>query len=199
MSGPDDWGVADGWWGTDGQWRSVAPETLSVLRAAQGADEHPDGPPAGPPMWFVRPGEDHALWSPATLELEDGTSLPVHERLPPDLPLGAHRLHPTTKARRPSCSSSPHDRHGGPARGGGRHSSTPQPVPRQLGHGDLADLATLARWTADAGGSLLAHNPLGAPLPGPHVQVSPYYASTRRFWSPLHLRIEGRARRAVAG
>ena len=45
-------------------------------------------------------------------------------------------------------------------------------------------------WTARGGGSLLAHNPLGAPLPTDHQQPSPYYASTRRFWSPLYLRVE---------
>ena len=56
--------------------------------------------------------------------------------------------------------------------------------------GDLRDLGDLARWTAEGGGSLLAHNPLGAPLPTARQQPSPYYASTRRFWSPLYLRIE---------
>lgn len=190
MSGPDDWGVADGWWGTDGHWRSVPPEALAVLRTAQGADDHPDGPPPEPPMWFVRPGEDHGLWSPATLELEDGTSLRIHDRLPLDLPLGAHRLHPDDDGPTTELFVVPARSPRLPRSWGWSAQLYAARSRGSWGHGDLADLADLARWTAAGGGSLLAHNPLGAPLPGPHVQVSPYYASTRRFWSPLYLRIE---------
>jgi len=36
----------------------------------------------------------------------------------------------------------------------------------------------------------MAVSPLGAPNPGPHPEPSPYYPSTRRFGSPLHLRVE---------
>lgn len=188
MSGHDDWGVAPGWWATDGTWRPVDPDTAAALRRAQGADEHPGGPPATP-IWFVRHGESAALWSPATIELEDGTTLAATE-LPPDLPLGAHRLHPDDGGPTTALFVVP-GRAPRPRRGWGWSTQLYATRSRNSwGHGDLADLAALARWTREVGGSLLAHNPLGAPLPTTTQQPSPYYASTRRFWSPLYLRVE---------
>ena len=188
MSGHDEWGVAPGWWATDGTWRPVDADTAAALRRAQGADDHPEGPPATP-VWFVRHGESTALWSPATIELEDGTTLAAAE-LPPDLPLGAHRLHPDDGGPTTALFVVP-ARAPRPARGWGWSTQLYATRSRHSwGHGDLADLAELARWTRDGGGSLLAHNPLGAPLPTTSQQPSPYYASTRRFWSPLYLRVE---------
>lgn len=198
MTRHDDWGVADGWWATDGTWREVDPDTRTMLHSAQGAADHPDGPPEGPPLWFVRPGEHHRLWSPGTLTLDDGTDLDRIEELPPDLPLGSHRLSPAdggpvtrifvVPARAPR-----------PTRGWGwsvqLYSTTSA---QSWGQGDLGDLADLAGWTAAGGGTLLAHNPLGAPLPTPHQQPSPYYAATRRFWSPLYLRVEAVSEAAAA-
>lgn len=188
MTDHDDWGVAPGWWATDGTWRPVDPDTEQALRRAQGADAHPEGPPATP-TWFVRSGETAALWSPATVELEDGTAFGATE-LPPDLPLGAHRLHPDDGGPTTALFVVP-ARAPRPSRGWGWSTQLYATRSRHSwGHGDLADLAELARWTRDGGGSLLAHNPLGAPLPTAAQQPSPYYASTRRFWSPLYLRVE---------
>ena len=45
-------------------------------------------------MWFVRHGTGPTINRPAELVLEDGTRLKAVERLPPDLPLGYHDLHP---------------------------------------------------------------------------------------------------------
>ena len=59
------------------------------------------------------------------------------------------------------------------------------------GHGDLHDLAELARWSArDLGADFVQCNPLHAAEPLPPVSASPYLAMTRRFISPLYLRIE---------
>jgi 4-alpha-glucanotransferase len=186
----DDWGVADGWWATDGTWRDVDPRTRTVLHTAQGADGHPDGPPPGPPMWFVTHGEAPELWSPATVALDGGGEVEVDRHLPHDLPLGVHQLQPadggpaTTlfvlAARAPR-----------PRRGWGWSAQLYSARSGDSwGHGDLADLADLARWASDGGAELLAHNPLGAALPTAHQQPSPYYASSRRFLSPLYLRVE---------
>jgi len=190
MIGRDDWGVADGWWGTDGRWNQVDPDTRAALRRAQGADEHPDGPPNDTPIWFIRPGETPELWSPAVVAMESGESIEAHEQLPGDLPIGSHQLRPLDGGPVTQLFVVPR-RAPRPARGWGW--STQLYATRSAaswGHGDLVDLAALARWSGDGGAELLAHNPLGATLPLAHQQPSPYYASSRRFWSPLYLRVE---------
>lgn len=187
MTRHDDWGLADGWWATDGTWHEPSPRTRDTLHRALGAS---GAAPSTPPTWFVVRGERHRLWSPAQVVLEDGTTVTGVHDLPPDLPLGAHRLVPDDGGPTTSLFVVP-PRAPRPPRGWGwstqlyaTRSST------SWGHGDLADLAELARWSSASGASVCAHNPLGAPLPTDHVQVSPYFASTRRFWSPLYLCVE---------
>lgn len=141
-------------------------------------------------MWFVTQGESPELWSPATLTLDGGATLEVGRRLPDDLPLGAHLLQPddggpaTTLFTLAPRAPRPRRGWGWSAQLYAARSSD------SWGHGDLADLAALARWACDGGAELVAHNPLGAALPTTHQQPSPYYASSRRFLSPLYLRVE---------
>ena len=62
---------------------------------------------------------------------------------------------------------------------------------RSWGHGDLADLADLASWSArDLGAGFVLINPLHAAEPLPPISPSPYLPMTRRYVSPLYLRIE---------
>jgi len=62
---------------------------------------------------------------------------------------------------------------------------------RSWGHGDLHDLAELAVWSArELGAGFLLINPLHAAEPLPPVSPSPYLPMSRRFTSPLYLRIE---------
>jgi 4-alpha-glucanotransferase len=62
---------------------------------------------------------------------------------------------------------------------------------RSWGHGDLRDLADLASWSArDLGAGFVLINPLHAAEPKPPVSESPYLPMTRRYVSPLYLRIE---------
>jgi 4-alpha-glucanotransferase len=59
------------------------------------------------------------------------------------------------------------------------------------GHGDLHDLADLVTWSAQQlGAGFLLINPLHAAEPRPPVSASPYLPMTRRYVSPLYLRIE---------
>jgi 4-alpha-glucanotransferase len=59
------------------------------------------------------------------------------------------------------------------------------------GHGDLRDLADLAGWSArDLGAGFVLVNPLHAAEPLPPVSPSPYLPMTRRYVSPLYLRVE---------
>jgi len=59
------------------------------------------------------------------------------------------------------------------------------------GHGDLRDLADFAAWSArDLGAGFTLINPLHAAEPSPPVSTSPYLPMSRRWVSPLYLRIE---------
>jgi 4-alpha-glucanotransferase len=59
------------------------------------------------------------------------------------------------------------------------------------GHGDLRDLAELARWSgAELGAGFILVNPLHAAEPRPPISPSPYLPMTRLFTSPLYLRVE---------
>jgi len=59
------------------------------------------------------------------------------------------------------------------------------------GHGDLRDLADLAAWSGRAqGAAFVLINPLHAAEPAPPVSPSPYLPMSRRFLSPLYLRVE---------
>jgi 4-alpha-glucanotransferase len=58
------------------------------------------------------------------------------------------------------------------------------------GHGDLRDLADFATWSArDLGAGFVLINPLHAAEPLPPVSPSPYLPMSRRWVSPLYLRI----------
>ncbi len=62
---------------------------------------------------------------------------------------------------------------------------------RSWGHGDLRDLAELAAWSArELGAGFIQVNPLHAAAPAPPVGDSPYLPMTRRYISPLYIRIE---------
>ncbi|HEY0936980.1 MAG TPA: 4-alpha-glucanotransferase [Trebonia sp.] len=59
------------------------------------------------------------------------------------------------------------------------------------GHGDLHDLAELAAWSArELGAGFVLINPLHAAEPLPPLSNSPYLPMSRRWVSPLYLRIE---------
>jgi 4-alpha-glucanotransferase len=59
------------------------------------------------------------------------------------------------------------------------------------GHGDLHDLAVLAKWSAsELGAGFVLINPLHAVEPLPPISPSPYLPMTRLFTSPLYLRVE---------
>lgn len=181
----DAWGITDGYHDIDGVWHATSPETREALRSAMG------DPDPGPPRWFVDQGAPETLWGPADLVLEDGTELVANDRLPEDLPLGWHRLHP---------------RDGGPATelvvvaprcpAPGRRRGVAV-LTHQLWSegsweaGDLTDVATLAQRLRAAGGDTVLLGPLHARLPGSQADPSPYSPSTRRWWDPLLARPGG--------
>jgi hypothetical protein len=73
--------------------------------------------------------------------------------------------------------------------GAGRFSST-RAVAAQLGHRRSRRSALARTLGARAGAGIALINPLAAPAPTLPQQPSPYFPSSRRFRSPLYLRIE---------
>ncbi|WP_170323980.1 4-alpha-glucanotransferase [Cryptosporangium phraense] len=57
------------------------------------------------------------------------------------------------------------------------------------GIGDYGDLRDLVRWSGELGAGAVVCNPLHAPSPVLPLENSPYYPSSRRFRSPLYLRV----------
>lgn len=124
--------------------------------------------------------------------------------LPGGLPLGWHEAHARCPSNTARCSVVVTPRYLGAALGP-RHGAYAPPdrvwgFMTQLysvrsreswGHGDLHDLAELARWSADfLGAGFILINPVHAPAPVVPLESSPYLPVTRRFVSPLYLRVE---------
>ncbi|MGH2402101.1 MAG: 4-alpha-glucanotransferase, partial [Candidatus Limnocylindria bacterium] len=129
------------------------------------------------------------------LVLEDGTNLGRRTSVPADAPYGYHRILRDDGTEQHLIS--------GPGRcwlpvdlrtWGWVVQLAATRSAGSWGIGDLVDLADLARLSAGAGAGFLAVGPLTAPNPGPDPDPSPYYPSTRRFGSPLHVAVD-----AIAG
>ena len=174
-----------------------------------------------PPVLVVRQGAPAVLplravdGTPVALELEDGTRRalavagPVLDRsadlvhrdvpLPGDLPLGWH----TVSAAGATCVLVV-----APAR-----IALPEGLSRTWGWmvqlyalrsagswavGDYADLRTVVARTREQGGGVVLANPLHAETPVPPLNPSPYSPSSRRFRSPVWLRVEDVPEHAAA-
>jgi 4-alpha-glucanotransferase len=185
----DGWGIDDGWTDTDGRWHPAPPETIDAFRATMTPSVRV---PAGRPVWVVRPGTAEPLLSRCHLRLEDGTDVGDLDALPADLPLGLHWLTPldggpvTTVIASPGRCHLPAD-----LRSWGAVMQVP--TTRSAGGwgiGDLADVRRIATWLDELGADVLGLSPLHAPTPVLPIQPSPYYPSSRRWKSPLLIRVD---------
>jgi 4-alpha-glucanotransferase len=150
----------------------------------------PEGP--GPaPNWVVRAGERVTLDDDAELELEDGGTLRVSGVLPPRLPLGYHRLHLRRSDRTVRLIVVPRRCPPAPRAWGVAVQLATLRSAGSWGIGDLADLATFARWARGLGAGFVMVGPLHAAAPGVPQEPSPYAPTTRRFRNPLYLRPPG--------
>lgn len=186
----DRWGIDRGYRDTLGRWRETPEATLRALLTAMGA-----GPTADEPkrVQVLHAGQTMPLPAPTELILEDGTAIRAETALPPDLPVGYHELRRADGRHPVRLIVSPGRCH----------------LPRRLqiwgwtvqlyslrstmswGIGDLADLRRLARWSAEKlGAGVVLVNPMHAVTPIIPQQPSPYYPGSRRYRSPLYLRIE---------
>jgi len=182
----DAWGIDDGWTDTEERWQPASPATIDAIRSAMG------DPAEGRPAWVVRPGADWPLLGRCHLRLEDGSDVGDVDRLPRDLPLGIHDLAPLDGGPVMSLVVSPGRCHLPPGlRSWGVAAQVPTTRSRQSwGIGDLADVRALARWLAALGADVLALSPLHAPTPVHPIASSPYYPSSRRWRSPLLIRVD---------
>ncbi|MFI6578014.1 4-alpha-glucanotransferase [Nocardiopsis sp. NPDC050513] len=198
----EQYGVATAYEDWRGRRVPVSPDTIRHVLAALGVDpEHPV--PATrrsplPPAVVVREGKAPDLVLPegarSTVETGDGSLLPFD----PGLPLGVHTLRVED--------------------GGAEHDAPLLVVPDRIepsalrgnrrlwglmaqvysvrsraswGTGDLRDLAELADWGArDLGADFVLVNPMHASEPVGRVEPSPYLPVSRRYASPLYVRVE---------
>ncbi|MDI3315618.1 MAG: 4-alpha-glucanotransferase [Mycobacterium sp.] len=118
--------------------------------------------------------------------------------LPPDLPLGYHRVHlrsgedenSTLLIVTPSWLGLPERLAARRAWGLAAQIYSVRSR-RSWGVGDLTDLTDLAVWSASRhGAGYLLVNPLHAAAPTTPMEPSPYLPTSRRFMNPLYLRVE---------
>ncbi|HYT39530.1 MAG TPA: 4-alpha-glucanotransferase, partial [Acidimicrobiia bacterium] len=200
-----DWGISEGYHDVAGRWCDVPAETLAAIRDAMGVPapvDDGDGPappgtsPHDDPVVAFRPGRAPAgvtAGGPWELHTEDGAVVAVGAGadLPPDLPLGYHRLRRAADGVERLLIVSPGRCHLPPdLRTWGWAAQLYATRSRQSwGMGDLADLRRLADWSRRLGAGICLLNPLHATVPD-FPQASPYYPSSRCFRNPLYLRIE---------
>ena len=186
MSSAADLVITD-WTDAWGERRRVSAETRAYLAAALGDSSGGAVSPLDP-VRLVGGGDP--LDPRGELTLEDGTELGALDRLPADLPLGYHRLaadagEQLLVAAPPHCHLPEELRTWGWAVQLATTRSR-----RSWGIGDLDDLRELAAWSGGDGAGMLQVSPLGAPTPRAQPEPSPYFPSTRRFRSLLHLAVE---------
>ena len=143
-------------------------------------------------MLVVTGGETANLPGRWLLGTEDGGEVAVDDVLPPDVPLGYHRLrreddgHTMRLIVAPfACHLPPEERTWGWAVQLYAARSR-----ASWGMGDLGDLARLGAWSAAQGAAMAMVNPLHAALPTAPQQASPYSPSSRSYRNPLYLRVE---------
>jgi len=183
------WGVETSWHDVAGRPHEVPAETLEAILDVLGGAGGDTPSPGGGPLVVTRGAA--AEVPSGVLALEDGGERRVGPSLPPDLPLGYHRLHADDGSRREvvvgpgRCHLPPSLRAWGWAMQlYALHSA------RSWGIGDLGDLRDLARWARGLGAGVLLLSPVHYSSPLPPVQASPYSPGSRRFRDPLYLRVE---------
>jgi 4-alpha-glucanotransferase len=191
------WGIAPGYTDVWGRWKAPDDEPARRLRLAMGSETgDPDEPaPSGTPLRIVRPGEPAStdVAGPATVHLEDGTQVALQGgALPPDLPLGYHRIESDAGRSAPDVEHlvvAPPRAHLDPDMRiwGITAQLYAARSTRSWGMGDLSDLERLIAWATERGAGMVGLNPLHASANVGPPANSPYSPSSRRWRDPLYL------------
>lgn len=185
----DVWGVSDAYVDLQGIRHELRPETRHAVLTAMGVKDGTSPPESA--VRVVRAGHPVRIPDATELRLEDGSVRYIHGFLPADLPLGYHQLGYTDRAPArlivtpPSCYLPKALCMWGWAAQLYATRST-----QSWGVGDFADLARLARWSAELGAGMILLNPVQAATPVIPQEASPYLPSSRRYRNLLYLRIE---------
>lgn len=162
-----------------GQWHDIPRTTIDTIQELLGPETVDDGD-----VRVVTVGEPVSLHG--ELLLEEGGSLRVDGALPPDVPVGYHRLDGAQLIVAPPRCHLPADLH----TWGWAVQLYALRSRESWGMGDLGDLCRFNRWAAAQGAGVVLVNPLHASLPT--VQhPSPYFPSSRCFRNPIYLRVAG--------
>jgi 4-alpha-glucanotransferase len=180
----------------------VSPDTIRHVLAALGVDPADPGTAAAPgplpPAVVVREGKAPDLVLPegahSVVETSEGSLLPFG----PGLPLGVHTLRVTDGGAERTAPLlvvpdriEPSALRDNPRLWGIMAQVYSVRSRASWGTGDLRDLAELADWSArDLGADFALINPVHATEPLPPVEPSPYLPVSRRYASPLYIRIE---------
>ena len=167
-----------------GNRHDAPPETLEAIRRALGGVQ-------GAERGAIVISDGDTWKGRGEVRLEGGSSIRVDGRPSSPLPFGYHQFHPdggepVQLISAPAECFLPGDLH----TWGWAIQLYAARSRRSWGIGDLADLRRLGRWARKHGAGLSLINPLAAPTPVRPQQPSPYYPSSRRFRSPLYLRVE---------
>jgi 4-alpha-glucanotransferase len=193
----DSWGIDDQYHDALGKKHTVSAEIRAAILTGMGVGEGEEeqGPPAetAGAVRVLQPGGSRALESPAEIVLEDGETGVFDRELPADLPFGYHLLAHRGDHRRetllivsPGHCFLPDD-----LRTWGWAAQVYAARSRDSwGIGDLADLGRLGRFARGLGAGVVMVNPLSAATPVLPLEPSPYYPSSRRYRSPLYVRVE---------
>ncbi len=178
--------------------RTLPPAVVTIEGRPATVDLHAPADAAPPALRLdLEDGSHRDLDAPASAatrrEVDGATVTRVTVDLPTDLPLGYHALTAAGATCRVVVTPA---RLGLPASLGERHgwgfAAQLYSVrsAQSWGVGDLADMADLAVWSAGLGADYLLVNPLHAAEPTAPLEPSPYLPTSRRFPSPLYLRVE---------
>lgn len=181
----DEWGIADGYHDVHGTWHATSAEVRQHLRTLMG------DPTPGAPMWFVHRGATNTLLGRCRLSLDDGSEIGDVDALPPELPIGYHRLQPLDGGPVTTLVVAPERCPVAPTGWGVAAQVYSLWRPDGWGIGDLHDVELLAQRAAADGACVMLLSPLHAPAPTRPQEPSPYYPSSRRWLNPLIIPMHG--------
>lgn len=187
---PESWGISPGYHDIGGTWREAPQSTVRAVLEAM----HAEGPipPTGVPVWTVR-GDEEVVHLGGQWELhgENGEEARVSGTMPVPPP-GYYDLLNAHDGRRVRLIVSPAACYLPPSlrTWGWAVQLYALRSRASWGIGDFADLRRVAEWSAGQGAGIVLLNPLHTPTPVAPVQASPYFPSSRCFYSPLYLRVE---------